>query len=122
MLVVSYNPGYQNVLKQLKPSTRQYFVAIEFDFPPAEVECKWWPRIRPDAERVGQLVRLAGRLRHEGPRPGRRGVDPPAGHCATLIQAGMCRGPGGAGGDDRAADDDQDVKKGLDEVVLAVFG
>src|SRR4249919_4259966 len=37
-LVVSYNPGYQSVLKDLKDSTRQRMVAIEFDFPPAEVE------------------------------------------------------------------------------------
>mgnify|MGYP001281248197 CR=1 FL=1 len=34
MLVASYNPGYQNILKSLKPSTRQRFLAIEFDFPP----------------------------------------------------------------------------------------
>src|SRR5690606_8820891 len=33
MLVASYNPGYQNILKTLKPSTRQRFVAMEFDFP-----------------------------------------------------------------------------------------
>ena len=33
MLVASYNPGYQNILKTLKPSTRQRFLAIEFDFP-----------------------------------------------------------------------------------------
>ena len=33
MLVASYNPGYQNILKTLKPSTRQRFVAAEFDFP-----------------------------------------------------------------------------------------
>lgn len=38
MLVVSYNPGYQNLLKSLKPSTRQRFVAIEFDFLPKEAE------------------------------------------------------------------------------------
>ena len=37
-LVVSYNPGYQSVLKDLKDSTRQRMVAIEFGFPPAEVE------------------------------------------------------------------------------------
>lgn len=37
-LVVSYNPGYQHVLKDLKPSTRQRFVALEFDFPPEERE------------------------------------------------------------------------------------
>ncbi|MFQ5353728.1 MAG: AAA family ATPase, partial [Thermodesulfobacteriota bacterium] len=34
MLVVSYNPGYQHILKDLKPSTRQGFVALEFDYPP----------------------------------------------------------------------------------------
>lgn len=33
MLVVSYNPGYQNLLKSLKPSTRQRFIALRFDFP-----------------------------------------------------------------------------------------
>ncbi len=37
-LVVSYNPGYQHALKDLKPSTRQRFVALEFDFPPAPRE------------------------------------------------------------------------------------
>ena len=35
-MVVSYNPGYQNALKDLKQSTRQRFVAIEFDFPTPE--------------------------------------------------------------------------------------
>ena len=38
MLVVSYNPGYQNLLKGLKPSTRQRFVSMRFDFPSAERE------------------------------------------------------------------------------------
>jgi nitric oxide reductase NorQ protein len=38
MLVVSYNPGYQSVLKDLKQSTRQRFVAMEFDYPPAQLE------------------------------------------------------------------------------------
>ena len=38
LLVISYNPGYQNVLKELKPSTRQRFVAIEFDYPSEEKE------------------------------------------------------------------------------------
>src|SRR6187401_3694621 len=39
-LVVSYNPGYQSVLKDLKDSTRQRMVAIQLDFPPADVEEK----------------------------------------------------------------------------------
>ena len=38
MLVVSYNPGYQSILKDLKQSTRQRFVAMEFDYPDPEAE------------------------------------------------------------------------------------
>jgi nitric oxide reductase NorQ protein len=37
-LAISYNPGYQSVLKDLKQSTRQRFVALEFDYPAAEME------------------------------------------------------------------------------------
>ncbi|OLO99469.1 AAA family ATPase [Mycolicibacterium porcinum] len=37
-LVISYNPGYQSILKSLKDSTRQRFVAISLDFPTAEIE------------------------------------------------------------------------------------
>ena len=38
MLVTSYNPGYQNLLKGMKPSTRQRFVAMSFDFPDVQTE------------------------------------------------------------------------------------
>ncbi len=38
MLVVSYNPGYQNLLKGMKPSTRQRFISLRFDYPNAETE------------------------------------------------------------------------------------
>lgn len=40
MLVVSYNPGYQNVLKGMKPSTKQRFIAISFDYPEENEEVK----------------------------------------------------------------------------------
>ena len=40
LLVMSYNPGYQSALKDLKHSTRQRFVAIEFDYPPKETEAE----------------------------------------------------------------------------------
>jgi len=40
LLVISYNPGYQSVLKDLKPSTRQRFVSIEFDYPSVEAEAQ----------------------------------------------------------------------------------
>jgi len=38
MLVVSYNPGYQNLLKGMKPSTRQRFISMRFDYPDIETE------------------------------------------------------------------------------------
>ena len=40
LLVLSYNPGYQSALKDLKHSTRQRFVAIEFDYPPRDMEAE----------------------------------------------------------------------------------
>ena len=39
-LVISYNPGYQHAIKDLKPSTRQRFVAIDFDFPAVNAEAE----------------------------------------------------------------------------------
>jgi nitric oxide reductase NorQ protein len=40
MLVVSYNPGYRRALKEMKPSTRQRFVSLRFDYPSADVEAE----------------------------------------------------------------------------------
>jgi nitric oxide reductase NorQ protein len=63
-LVVSYNPGYQSVLKDLKDSTRQRMVAIELDFPPPDVEEKV---VATEAgvvpETAAQLVRLGQAIR-----------------------------------------------------------
>ena len=65
MMVISYNPGYQSVLKDLKQSTRQRFVALNFDYPDAGKEA----RIVAGEGGVGadlarQLVQLAGRIRN----------------------------------------------------------
>ena len=38
MLIMSYNPGYQSIMKEMKPSTKQRFVSIDFDYPPEKVE------------------------------------------------------------------------------------
>src|SRR3989475_10525904 len=40
LLVISYNPGYQSVLKDLKQSTKQRFMAIEFSYPPRDLEAR----------------------------------------------------------------------------------
>lgn len=63
-LVVSYNPGYQSVLKDLKDSTRQRMVAIEFGFPTAEVEQKIVAHEAGiGADVAAELVRLAQAIR-----------------------------------------------------------
>jgi nitric oxide reductase NorQ protein len=63
-LVVSYNPGYQRMLKDLKPSTRQRFVALDFDFPPAEREAAIIEREgAADHAMALALVALGHRLR-----------------------------------------------------------
>lgn len=64
MLVVSYNPGYQNLLKGMKPSTRQRFVAMSFDFPNADLEREVLAGETAIDEANGErLVQLAGALR-----------------------------------------------------------
>lgn len=64
MLVISYNPGYQHMMKGLKPSTRQRFVGLTFDYPDAEHEeiivCQ---ESGIDKQTAQQLVALAGDLR-----------------------------------------------------------
>ena len=69
-LVISYNPGYQHALKDLKPSTRQRFVALEFDFPPedreAEIVAHEGAVSREDAASLVRLARHVRRLRDQG--------------------------------------------------------
>ena len=64
-LVISYNPGYQRMLKDLKPSTRQRFVALDFDFPSSEHEAAIIERESGgiDAATARALVELGRRLR-----------------------------------------------------------
>ena len=64
-LAISYNPGYQSVLKDLKQSTRQRFIALEFDYPDAQLE---QTIIRTesgiDADSAAQLVKFAHMTRN----------------------------------------------------------
>ncbi|MEZ5552526.1 MAG: AAA family ATPase [Pseudomonadales bacterium] len=64
LLVISYNPGYQNVLKDLKPSTRQRFIAIDFDYPDVEHESEIIANESGvDAEYALDLARLGQKVR-----------------------------------------------------------
>ena len=65
MLVVSYNPGYQSILKELKPSTKQRFVALEFDYPSEELEISILEKESSiDAKQARLLVKLANKIRN----------------------------------------------------------
>lgn len=65
MLVISYNPGYQTVLKDLKPSTKQRFIGITFDYPEEEIERRVVRAEVPEAgeEMTRQLVAAGRRAR-----------------------------------------------------------
>ena len=91
MLVVSYNPGYQNLLKGMKPSTRQRFVALSFDFPEPALETEVLIGEsgidRPMAQR---LVQLAGSLRALKDHDLEEGASTRLlVYAATLISSGM---------------------------------
>ena len=69
-LVISYNPGYQHAIKDLKPSTRQRFVTLEFDFPEpsreAEIVVHESGVKRATAQALVELGRRVRRLKEQG--------------------------------------------------------
>lgn len=69
-LVISYNPGYQRMLKDLKPSTRQRFVALDFDFLPPDGEARIVEHeggvARADAHALVALAQRVRALRDRG--------------------------------------------------------
>ena len=124
MLVVSYNPGYQNILKSLKPSTRQRFLAVSFDFPPPEAEAEI---VAAESglpiERVVPLINLAAKLRKI------QGIDLEEAvstrllvYAATLIQDGMVPLLALNAAVVEPLSDDEDVKQGLLDLVMATYG
>ena len=80
MLVVSFNPGYQGGLKELKPSTRQRFVALSFDYPAAELETEIViGETDVDANAARKLVGTRGQAAGDrGAGPGGATFDAPA--------------------------------------------
>ncbi|MBZ8138460.1 AAA family ATPase [Rubrivivax gelatinosus] len=124
MLVVSYNPGYQNLLKSLKPSTRQRFVALAFDYPAAAVEqliVETEAGVAPAT--AARLVRLAQALR----RLSEHDLEETASTRLLVMAARLAAGGVPLRAACRAAivdalTDDADTAAALDEVVAAVIG
>ncbi len=64
-IVISYNPGYQNLMKDLKQSTKQRFGALDFDYPDATVESEIVAHeTGVDADTADKLVQIAHRARN----------------------------------------------------------
>lgn len=123
MLVISYNPGYQNMFKNLKPSTRQRFVALTFDFPKPDLEEQILQReadIQPAMAK--KLVSLAGNLRalegHDLEEvPSTRLLV----HAASLIQDGLGAAEACRVAVVEALSDDPVIQEGLREIVQSYF-
>jgi nitric oxide reductase NorQ protein len=123
LLVTSYNPGYQSVLKNLKHSTRQRFVALEFDYPPAELEAKIIAHESGvNFEAAASLAQLAEKVRHLKEHGLEEGVS-----TRLLIYAGQLMVQGVASrracevAVSQAVTDDLDVGRGIVEVIRAIF-
>jgi len=123
MLVGSYNPGYQRGLKELKPSTRQRFIALTFDYPAPDVEAEIVVGETGVEEATARrLVALAAKLRDVellgiAEQPSTRLLV----NAARLIAAGF---PPRAACDRAvvgALTDDEDVATGLRDLVALVF-
>jgi nitric oxide reductase NorQ protein len=123
MLVVSYNPGYQSILKDLKQSTRQRFVALEFDYPPPDLEAEIVAReggvqmqAARDLVQIGQKVRnLRGHGLEEGvstrlliyaAQLTSRGIPP-----TTAAEVALCS----------PITDDRDLQRSIREIVTTVI-
>jgi nitric oxide reductase NorQ protein len=122
-LAISFNPGYQSVLKDLKQSTRQRFVALEFDYPEPELEKKVIQNeAAVDGEMAARLVKFAHMTRNlKG-----SGLDEGAStrllvHAAKLIASGVepvvaCRSCVA-----QALTDDTDMLAAVNELSASLF-
>lgn len=123
LLVVSYNPGYQNAMKDLKHSTRQRFVALEFDFPDEEREAQIIAHESGvDEGNAELLARLGSKIRNLREHGLEEGAS-----TRVLIYAGRLIKEGIAAR--RACQvsvtwgitDDPQIQRSIDEVVSSIF-
>jgi nitric oxide reductase NorQ protein len=123
LLVISYNPGYQSLIKELKQSTKQRFLALEFEYPPPAIEAHIIQREAGVGETTAaSLVKLAEKVRnlkHHGLDEGvstrllvyagtliREGI-PPATACRVAIAQPIT--------------DDAEMQRAIQELVSTIF-
>ena len=122
-LVISYNPGYQSLMKDLKQSTKQRFTAFDFDYPDAALETTILANETGlDAATAGRLVKIGGVAR------GLKGHGLDEGistrllvYAATLIKDGVAPGDACRMALVRPITDDADIRETLDHAIDATF-
>ena len=123
LLVISYNPGYQSALKDLKHSTRQRFISIEFGHPPREIEARIIEHEggveRAVAEELAKLGEKVRNLKEHGLSEGvsaRLLI-----YTGRLIAQGIAPRRACQVAVVWALTDDPDVQRSIEEVVSAIF-
>nr|WP_321497133.1 CbbQ/NirQ/NorQ/GpvN family protein [uncultured Methanolobus sp.] len=124
MLSVSYNPGYQSIVKDMKQSTRQRFVAVEFDYPPAELEKQIVAHeTLVDEQTAARLVEIGQSIRNFKHHGLEEGVS-----TRLLIYAGKLIREGIEAKEacriamSQPITDNQDLQKSIDEIIAAIMG
>ncbi len=123
LLAVSYNPGYQSVLKDLKQSTRQRFLALEFVYPRREVEREIvMHESGVDNEIAGRLVNLGEKTRHLKDRGLTEGASTRLLiHAGILVSSGISPKEACAAAIAEPLTDDPEMLAALIEIIGSIF-
>jgi nitric oxide reductase NorQ protein len=123
MLVISYNPGYQSVLKDLKQSTKQRFLSIEFGYPPAELETRILRQEAgvPEAT-AAALVKIGEKVRNLRTHGLEEGVSTRLlVYAAQLIQQGIAPHAACRATIVQPLTDDPEMQQGISEIVASIL-
>ncbi|MEX2236748.1 MAG: CbbQ/NirQ/NorQ/GpvN family protein [Dehalococcoidia bacterium] len=123
LLVISYNPGYQSALKDLKHSTRQRFIALEFDYPPRDLETAIIAHESGvDEETAGNLAKLGEKVRNLKEHGLGEGVSTRLLiYSGRLITKGIAPRRACQVGVNWALTDDAEIQRSIEEVISSIF-
>ena len=123
LLVISYNPGYQSVLKDLKQSTKQRFMALEFAYPPREIEARVIEKeAGVTAEQAQRLVTLGEKVRNLRNHGLEEGVSTRLLiYAGQLIRQGVAPARACEAAVTKPITDDPDMQRSIAELVKAIF-
>ena len=123
LLVISYNPGYQSALKDLKQSTRQRFIAMEFGYPPREQEAAIVEKESGvDKKNADLLARLAEKVRNLKEHGLQEGVSTRLLiYAGNLISKGISPRRACEAAVAHALSDDPSVQRSINEIITSIF-